>query len=120
MFGSDETLNVNLRKIPATDKLEELNLMEQVRNNRGNRTLDLATLAPESLEKLRKRNQWRQVLQNNLGNVSKDLLSLDEDRTYMADPKELMSILDRRLKTTTKMKDDKADLHEYLLMFQDE
>lgn len=31
-----------------------------------------------------------------------------------------MSILERRLKTTTKQKDDREDLHEYLLMFEDE
>ena len=59
MFGADETMKVNLRKIPATDKAEEQSLLDQVRANQGQRTLDLAALAPESLEKLRQRNQWR-------------------------------------------------------------
>lgn len=36
--------------------------MANVRTNKAQKTIDLATLAPESLEKLRKRNQWRQVL----------------------------------------------------------
>lgn len=87
--------------IPATDKQEETTLMESVLANRGNKTLDLATLAPESLEKLRKRNHWRQVLQNNLTNISKDLLTGDDERTYLAEPRELMRVLDRRMSMTT-------------------
>lgn len=38
----------------------------------------------------------------------------------MAEPKELMKILERRMKPTTAMKQEKDELHEYLLMFQDE
>ena len=38
----------------------------------------------------------------------------------MADPRDLMKVLDRRLKTTTNMQQEKEDLHDYLLMFQDE
>jgi len=94
--------------------------METVRNNRGHKHLDLGALAPESLEKLRKRNHWRQVLQNNLTNISKDLLTGDDERTYMADPRELMKVLDRRMHMTTAQTNDREDLHEYLLMFQDE
>ena len=60
------------------------------------------------------------MLKNNLSNITKDLLSADESRSYQADPKDFMKILDRRMKTTTNMKDDREDLHEYLLMFQDE
>ena len=71
----------------------------------GNRTIDLKTLAPENLEKLRLRNKWRQVLQNNLQNITKDLLTLDDDKTYMADPRELMKVLERRMQTTTDMQD---------------
>ena len=120
LFGADENFSANLKNIPATDKQEEMTLMESVKANRGNKTLDLATLAPENLEKLRKRNHWRQVLQNNLTNISKDLMTGDEERTYLADPRELMKVLDRRMKTTTSQQTDREDLHEYLLMFQDE
>lgn len=85
--------------------------------NKGQRTIDLSTLAPENLEKLRKRNQWRAVLQSSLNNITNDLLSLDTEKTYMAEPKDLIKVLDRRMKTTTAMKDEKDELHEYLLMF---
>jgi len=38
----------------------------------------------------------------------------------MADPREMMRVLDHRLKTTTAMQQQKEELHEYLMMFQDE
>lgn len=38
----------------------------------------------------------------------------------MADPHDLMKVLDRRMKTTTNMQHDKNELHEYLMMFHDE
>ena len=38
----------------------------------------------------------------------------------MADPRDLMKVLDRRMRTTTSMQNDKSELHDYLLMFQDE
>ena len=38
----------------------------------------------------------------------------------MADPRDFMKVLDRRMKTTTNMQQEKDDLHEYLMMFQDE
>ena len=69
----------------------------------GNKTIDLASLAPENLEKLRLRNKWRTVLQNNLQNITKDLLIGDTEKTYMADPRELMRVLDHRMKPTTEM-----------------
>ena len=86
----------------------------------GPRKLDLAALEPESLEKLRVRNSWRSVLQKNLQNITKDLLSLDDDRSYLADPRDLMKVLERRMNTTTNQQQEKGELHEYLLMFQDE
>lgn len=62
MFGADENFNVNLKQIPVSDYSEELRLLEQLKAKKGQRTIDLSTLAPENLEKLRKRNQWRAVL----------------------------------------------------------
>lgn len=44
----------------------------------------------------------------------------DDDRAYLADPKELMRVLEQRMHTTSKMKEERDELHEYLLMFQDE
>jgi Ca2+-binding EF-hand superfamily protein len=38
----------------------------------------------------------------------------------MADARDLMKVLDRRMRTTTNMENEKGELHEYLLMFQDE
>ena len=69
----------------------------------GNRTIDLASITPENMEKLRLRNKWRQVIQNNLQNITKDLLVLDTDKTYMAEPRELMRVLEHRMHTTSAM-----------------
>ena len=66
LFCNDENFTANLKAIPATEKSEEIRLQENLRNSMANRTIDLANLAPENLEKLRKRNQWRAVLQKNL------------------------------------------------------
>ena len=103
LFNNEETFTANLNSIPATDKNEENQLRETLRNSMGNKTIDLASLAPENLEKLRLRNRWRTVLQNNLQNITKDLLVGDTEKTYMADPRELMRVLDHRMKPTTEM-----------------
>ena len=74
-----------------------------MKSTNGPRKIDIQQLDPENLEKLRLRNKWRAVLQSNLQNITKDLLSLDLDKSYTADPKDLMKVLDRRMKTTTAM-----------------
>ena len=117
MFGADENFTANLKNIPATDILKEQQLLDNLKSTKGHRTIDLTSLAPESLEKLRKRNQWRAVLQKNLQNISVDLLTLDEEKSYLADPKDLMKVLDHRMKTTTGQNNDRQELHEYLMMF---
>ena len=89
----------------------------------GNRTIDLKALDGESLDKLRLRNQWRACLQRNLQNITKDLLVLDSEKSYLADPRDLMKVLEKRANMSTTMKYDqekRAELHEYLMMFQDE
>lgn len=78
-------------------------LTETLRQSMGNRTIDLASLTQENMERLRLRNKWRQVLQNNLQNITKDLLVLDTEKTYMADPRDMMRVLEHRMKTTTAM-----------------
>lgn len=120
LFSADETFTANLREIPASDPAEEMELTQTMRAQLGNRTIDLNSLPSESLQKLRLRNQWRQVLKNNLQNITKDLLALDEEKTYLAEPRELMRVLQHRMKPTTQMQQDSAELQEYLLMFQDE
>jgi len=62
LFNNEETFTANLKAIPATDKNIELQLQETVKASMQNRTIDLATLTPENMDKLRLRNQWRQVL----------------------------------------------------------
>ena len=74
-----------------------------MKSTNGPRKIDIQQLDPENLEKLRLRNKWRAVLQSNLQNITKDLLGLDLDKSYTADPKDLMKVLDRRMKTTTAM-----------------
>ena len=56
-------------------------------------------------------------------NITKDLLALDEDKSYQADPRDLMKVLEKRANMSTAMKYDeakRAELHECLMMFQDE
>ena len=103
LFNNGENFTANLNAIPATDWREERELEETLRNSIGNKTIDLASLAPENLEKLRLRNKWRTVLQNNLQNITKDLLVSDTEKTYMADPREMMRVLEHRMTTTTEM-----------------
>lgn len=38
----------------------------------------------------------------------------------MAEPREMMRVLEHRMHLTTNMAQDKEELHEYLMMFQDE
>ena len=123
LFSGDETLNVALKDLPPMDKTVEAGLAEGLRNSMGNRTIDLQALDRGSLDKLRLRNQWRACLQRNLQNITKDLLALDADKTYTADPRDLMKVLEKRANMSTAMKYDqekRAELHEYLTMFQDE
>ena len=103
MFNNDENFTANLNAIPATDWREERELEETLRNSMGNKTIDLGSLAPENLEKLRLRNKWRTVLQNNLQNITKDLLVGDTEKSYMADPREMMRVLEHRMRPTTEM-----------------
>ena len=92
-----------MKVIPATDSTHEAMLQNTLRQSMGNRTIDLASLTQENMEKLRLRNKWRQVLQNNLQNITKDLLVLDTEKTYMAEPREMIRVLEHRMKTTTAM-----------------
>lgn len=66
LFNNEESFQANLKAIPATDTNHEAQLRETLQQSMGNRTIDLASLTPENMEKLRLRNKWRQVIQNNL------------------------------------------------------
>ena len=66
LFNNEESFQANLKAIPATDINHEAQLRETLQQSMGNRTIDLASLTPENMEKLRLRNKWRQVIQNNL------------------------------------------------------
>ena len=48
------------------------------------------------------------------------MLTLDTEKTYTAEPRDLMRVLDHRMKTTTNMQQEKGELHEYLMMFADD
>ena len=45
---------------------------------------------------------------------------VDTEKTYSVDPKEMMRVLDRRMHTTTEMKQNREELHEYLMQFHDD
>jgi len=76
--------------------------------------IDLNSLPPETLQKLRIRNKWRVCLQRALNNISKDLLVIDKDRTYQAEPRDFFKVLEKRAIITEQMKQQRDELHEYL------
>jgi hypothetical protein len=45
------------------------------------------------------------------------LLTLDEEKTYQAEPRDFIRVLEKRLVITEKMKQQKDELHEYLMDF---
>ena len=85
------------------DKKVEGDLQQSLRMSMANKTIDLNSLEPDMREKLTLRNKWRAAIQKNLQNITKDLLVLDTEKTYSAEPKDLMKVLDRRLQPTTAM-----------------
>jgi hypothetical protein len=85
------------------DKKVEGDLQQSLRMSMANKTMDLNSLEPDMREKLTLRNKWRAAIQKNLQNITKDLLVLDTEKTYSAEPKDLMKVLDRRLQPTTAM-----------------
>lgn len=82
--------------------------------------VDYSALSSENLEKLRCRNMWRQCIKTNLNDITKDLLVLDKDRSYTADPRDFMKVIDRRTKISEAMKNNQNELIEYILDFQDQ
>jgi hypothetical protein len=78
LFTNEEVFTANLTGIPATSKAEEAELKKTLHTSMANRTIDLNTLDQASLDKLRLRNKWRSVLQRNLQNITKDLLTIDD------------------------------------------
>ena len=66
LFCNDEAFQANLHSIPATDSGLENELRNTMRNSMANRTIDLNTLDQANLDKLRRRNKWRAVLQKGL------------------------------------------------------
>ena len=75
------------------------------------RTIDLKSLDPEVLEGLTARNRWKACIQRNLQNITKDLLVVDTQKTYQVDPRDMMKVMDRRIKATQPMLQDKSELH---------
>lgn len=84
------------------------------------RTIDLNALEPEIRDQMTARNRWKACIQRNLQNITKDLLVVDTQKTYAVDPRDMMKVLDRRVKATHPMMQDKSELHDYLLQFRDD
>ena len=121
LFKSDELYNAeSVKKLQPAEKSIEVDLMQTMKDQQANRTIDMNALEPEIREKVEIKNKWKAAIQRNLQNITKDLLVVDTEKTYQADPKELMRVLDRRLHTTTAMQDQKEELHEYLMQFIDD
>lgn len=69
----------------------------------------------ELAAKQRPLNQWKFFLQKNLNNIAMDLLTVDSDRKYYVEYKDLMKVLDRRAKIPEYLKNESGDLlHELL------
>ncbi len=65
-------------------------------------------------------NQWRFFLQKNLNNIAMDLLTVDSDRKYYVEYKDLMKVIDRRGKIPEYLKHESGDLlHEVLGAYTD-
>jgi hypothetical protein len=65
-------------------------------------------------------NQWRFFLQKNLNNIAMDLLTVDSDRKYYVEYKDLMKVIDRRGKIPEYLKYESGDLlHEVLGAYTD-
>jgi hypothetical protein len=74
-------------------------------------------LPPMDLEKFRIRNKWRACLKNAIQNITKDLLELDKQKTYLAEPRDFIKVLERRTIITETMKQQRDELHDYLKDF---
>lgn len=69
----------------------------------------------ELAAKLRPMNQWKFFLQKNLNNIAMDLLTVDSDRKYYVEYKDLMKVIDRRAKIPEYLKQENGELlHEFL------
>ena len=74
----------------------------------------------ELAAKLRPLNQWRFFLQKNLNNIAMDLLTVDSDRKYYVEYKDLMKVIDRRAKIPEYLKNENGELlHELLGQYTD-
>lgn len=121
LFTSDEAYNGDaLSKHLPADKSAEEELRNTMKESSMARTIDLNCLEPETRDKLTERNMWKACIQRNLQNITKDLLVVDTEKNYSVDPREMMKVLDRRLKITQPMQQNKGELHDYLCEFRDE
>ena len=120
IFDFDESLKADLSKLQKTDKNLELDLTNKLLAGRTINKIDLTSMTPQHLDRLRIRNKWRACIQNNLQNITKDLLVLDSEKTYQAEPRDFMKVLEKRVIITETMKQQREELHEYLLEFQDQ
>ena len=117
IFSADETLPVDLTKHSRTNKNTELDLTTHLLKSSVQTKISLDHLPPGALEKFRLRNKWRACLKNALQNITKDLLELDKERTYMAEPRDFIRVLEKRTIITEKMKQQRDELHDYLKDF---
>lgn len=74
----------------------------------------------ETAAKQRPMNQWRFFLQKNLNNIAMDLLTVDSDRKYYVEYKDLMKVIERRGKIPEYLKHESGDLlHEVVGPYTD-
>lgn len=104
IFTADETLPVDLTRHAKTNKNTEFELTAQLLKSNELNKMSFDNLAPNVLDKFRLRNKWRACLKNALQNITKDLLELDKNRTYQAEPRDFIRVLERRTIITEKMK----------------
>ena len=64
------------------------------------KTQDLSQLTPEALDQLRMQNQWKLNMQNNLGDIMRDVTTMDDKKTDLVDPREFMRVLESRLRSS--------------------
>jgi hypothetical protein len=117
LFSSDDRMNVDLKSIAAPTDDEKMKTFNNITIRKQNKRLDFTQLDANQLELFRARNTWRYCIQKQIKEIARDLQSLDEQRTFQADPNAFMKVVNRRIKAPEALKEHGNMLYDYVLGF---
>jgi len=72
------------------------------------------------VREVRLQNQWKFFIQKNLNNISLDLLNGDKEKNYLVDPREMMRVIERRIRIPDYLKQSEDLLIKSIVNYQDE